>query len=107
MNSFQAWAKHVAEARGCTVEPVGNRVRLTRAGVSVDLFTEAGVRALLGIPTPPRVRVVCAECGAENVLRDAYARWDEAAQEWSMSSTQDYTCCDDCGAEDCAKEVPL
>jgi len=46
------------------------------------------------------VRYVCAQCGSSSVLRDAWAEWDEVAQEWALAFTCDSSedVCRDCGA---------
>lgn len=44
------------------------------------------------IPTCPR-------CGSQNISKDAAARWDEEAGEWSLACVHDSETCDDCGAE--------
>lgn len=40
----------------------------------------------------------CAFCGSENILKDAWARWDPIAARWDLDAVFDYTFCDDCGA---------
>lgn len=54
----------------------------------------------------PKIKIVCAQCGGENVLRDAYASWDVEAQEWVLSSIYDAFTCDDCGGMCDCDEVP-
>ena len=41
----------------------------------------------------------CAHCGGTEILRDAYARWDDENQEWMLDSTFDYFYCSDCEGE--------
>jgi hypothetical protein len=48
---------------------------------------------------PPKVRKVCGTCGSENVLRDAFAEWDFAAQEWTLQNVFDDAVCEDCDGE--------
>jgi hypothetical protein len=36
-----------------------------------------------------RYRQVCATCGSENVLADAYAEWDVENQCWTVQSVMD------------------
>lgn len=51
-------------------------------------------------PQPkPQQGPYCEECGSTNVTKDASARWDVAAQDWSLSGLQDCEVCDDCGGE--------
>ena len=51
-----------------------------------------------------KVRMVCDNCGSEDVLRDAFAKWDYDSQEWIFNSTLDTTSCNTCGEEDCVEE---
>jgi len=53
-----------------------------------------------------KIDIVCSQCGSDSVVKDAFARWDVEEQDWYLSSVYDFTVCDDCGAEDCAKKVP-
>lgn len=39
---------------------------------------------------------VCATCGSSDVLKDAYAVWDNASQQWELNSTYDDTTCNNC-----------
>lgn len=55
----------------------------------------------------PMIVYCCTKCGGRNVSLDASARWDEIAQEWSLSGTQDQAYCDDCGGETSLREEPL
>lgn len=44
---------------------------------------------------------VCPQCGSDNVVADAAARWNLEPQEWQVSNIFDKGHgCDDCGAED-------
>jgi hypothetical protein len=45
------------------------------------------------------IRIICSECGGENVRRDAFAEWDIAKQDWVLSSVFDQGHCEDCGGE--------
>ena len=47
----------------------------------------------------PKITIVCAYCGSEDVMRDAVARWSIDAQEWELSDVQDQGYCDECGGE--------
>ncbi|WP_186402124.1 hypothetical protein [Sphingopyxis sp. P1IMeth2] len=63
-------------------------------------------------PEPPpagaRARPVCTQCGSDQLVRDASARWDMDAQDWTMSGLYDCTTCNICGGEsdDLARWVP-
>jgi hypothetical protein len=55
-----------------------------------------------------RVKLVCSHCGSENVLIDAYAKWDPSTQKFKLLSTFDKGhVCDDCGGPCSIKEVEL
>lgn len=54
-----------------------------------------------------KVKMVCSECGSDNVLKDAYAAWNVETQEWELSATFDNTVCDNCGAVDSVIEVEI
>ena len=47
----------------------------------------------------PRIDIVCARCGGNNVTRDAWAEWDVAAQNWTLGAVYDQGYCHDCDAE--------
>ena len=56
----------------------------------------------------PRITIVCAHCGSENVKADAYAEWDKDSQQWVVSATFDKGAyCDDCDGETRLTERPL
>lgn len=38
-------------------------------------------------------------CGSSDILRDAYACWDENTQQWVLHSCYDLFCCEACDAE--------
>lgn len=41
-------------------------------------------------------KIVCSSCGGENVLADAWARWNVDKQEWELDNTFDDKFCEDC-----------
>lgn len=41
-------------------------------------------------------KIVCSACGGENVLVDAWARWNVDKQEWELDNTFDDKFCEDC-----------
>ena len=41
-------------------------------------------------------RIVCTSCGGEDVLRDAFTKWDIEKQEWVLSTVYDDTFCETC-----------
>ena len=45
-----------------------------------------------------KIKMVCSNCRGENVLSDAYARWNVKKQKWEVAMTFDKgACCEDCG----------
>jgi hypothetical protein len=58
-----------------------------------------------------RYRQVCATCGSENVLADAYAEWDIENQCWSVQSVMDKghycnACDGECRIEERSEDGP-
>jgi len=52
------------------------------------------------------VRVVCEECGGDDIHRDAHARWDTGNQCWDLGTVYDDTnFCLDCAKHIHVKEV--
>ena len=47
----------------------------------------------------------CSRCHSPNVMRDAWAVWNAATQEWELGPIYDHSACDDCGAEECIEEI--
>ena len=58
-------------------------------------------------PEKRAVKMVCGTCGGENVMRDAWAVWDVATQQWELGNVFDHAHCDDCDGETRVKEVTL
>ena len=54
-----------------------------------------------------KIKVVCSYCGSEDVLADAYAKWDVGSQEYKLSSTFDSHTCEKCDGECHTKNIPL
>ena len=52
-----------------------------------------------GAPGRKGTRMVCAECGSENVKVDAWASWNSELANWEVESTQDAGWCDQCEGE--------
>ena len=42
------------------------------------------------------IEIICAECGSDDVLRDAWAAWDADRQEWVLASVFDDGFCEAC-----------
>ena len=45
-----------------------------------------------------KLRMICGTCGSEDVVKDAWAEWDEEAQQWVLRETFDAAYCHDCDA---------
>lgn len=54
-----------------------------------------------------KTKLICRECGSENVLTDSFAIWNPDLQEYELHSTYDDTTCENCGATDCGEWVEL
>ncbi len=52
-----------------------------------------------------RVTYVCAACGSEDVMKDAWAVWDKDDQLWDIGSIQDHAYCNACDGETTIKEI--
>ena len=51
------------------------------------------------------IRIICNECGSDDVRFDAWAQWDEELQTMVLKNSFDYNCCDNCGNSNIAKEI--
>lgn len=47
----------------------------------------------------PKLTLICERCGSDNVLVDAWARWDYETQAYVLASTQEYEWCEHCDGE--------
>lgn len=75
--------------------PSGALARITAVEVKPD-----------SIPNP--IKIVCSNCGSDDITCDATTRWDEDTQQWELSGVFDSKTCGACGYEkDYMKEVPL
>lgn len=55
-----------------------------------------------------RMRMLCPECRADAVQRDAIACWSEPEQRWEIQCVLDNMDCGECGAEiKIAEEEPI
>ena len=53
-----------------------------------------------------RIRIVCASCGSDEVMRDAWAVWDDVKQDWVLGAVFDAGFCEKCEGEATLNEVP-
>ena len=54
-----------------------------------------------------KVRMVCEDCGSEQVTRDAWAEWNVETQDWHLGAVFDYAYCHRCQREARIEERPL
>lgn len=54
-----------------------------------------------------KLKMTCRACGSETVHRDAWAEWDQAAQEWVLGTVFDAAHCPECDGECSIKETEL
>lgn len=54
-----------------------------------------------------RVTFICENCRSKLVTRDAWAEWDEEAQDWVLGAAYDYAFCHTCQEETNIEEVAL
>ena len=98
-----------------TWPPPDLHLRLDPGGtVPAGECPECGVLAYLVPIIPHRppeakepISVYCDDCGGTNVMRDAWAVWSNADQEWELGTVFDQGFCDDCGGESSLEERPL
>lgn len=66
------------------------------------------VAALTQNNRPPKTTPHCSNCGSTSVLIDAWAEWDDEAQEWSIQDVFNSIFCQDCDGETSIewKEIP-
>ena len=46
-----------------------------------------------------KVRIICADCGSDDVRRDADVAWNCNTQEWELCAIYDQGSCEACGDE--------
>ncbi len=46
-----------------------------------------------------KYRLKCKVCGSTNIIKDAWAEWDEENQKWILSSVYDHVYCTNCEGE--------
>lgn len=52
-----------------------------------------------------RMKMVCDQCGSEDVRCDAWAEWDKDNQQWTLAETYDNSHCNACDGETSISEV--
>lgn len=53
------------------------------------------------------IRIVCGTCGSTEVVRDAWAAWDEDTQQWVLENVFDEAYCHECEDTRQLAEQPL
>jgi len=53
------------------------------------------------------IRIVCGTCGSTEVVRDAWAAWDEDTQQWVLENVFDEAYCHECEETRQLAEQPL
>ena len=54
-----------------------------------------------------KVKIVCSECGSDDVRKDSWACWDIDEQKWVLHETYDYTYCEACEEECSTKDIVI
>lgn len=54
-----------------------------------------------------KLRMVCEDCGSEEVTRDAWAQWNVEMQDWELGAVFDYAYCHRCQRDAHIEERPL
>ncbi|EXS71092.1 hypothetical protein [Sphingobium sp. Ant17] len=72
-------------------------IAVNAVGLAID--TDRYQSALNALAARPRVEPKCDRCGSNELIRDASAEWDCAAQQWVLAGVYDSTICQTCEAE--------
>jgi hypothetical protein len=61
------------------------------------------------MPANPAARITirCSACGSAEVMRDAWARWDDDAQDWALGAVFDAAFCEACEKDATLSQQPL
>jgi hypothetical protein len=54
-----------------------------------------------------KVKMVCSNCGSDEVVKDAWAEWDTEKQEWILQNVFDDTFCNSCEESHSLNEEPI
>lgn len=52
-----------------------------------------------------QIKIVCSECGSDDVLVDAWVRWDYVSQQYVIHDILDDSFCNNCEGECKTKEI--
>jgi len=72
-------------------------IAVNAVGMAVD--TDGYRSALNALEARPCVEPKCQRCGSSELIRDASAVWDCAAQQWVLAGVYDCTICQACEAQ--------
>lgn len=53
------------------------------------------------------ITIRCSSCGSADVMRDAWARWDDAVQDWVLGAVFDAAFCETCERDATLSQLPL
>lgn len=56
---------------------------------------------------PKKIKIVCRDCGSDDVRRDAWAEWDEDLEEWTLGTVFDAGHCENCEGDASLEEVEI
>jgi len=54
-----------------------------------------------------KIKYVCRDCGSDDVLIDAWAKWNEETQQMELATTFDHTHCASCDGECKVNEIEI
>jgi len=54
-----------------------------------------------------KIKIVCSQCGSDDVRRDAWACWNVDTQEWELGEVFDQGFCAACDGEASLDEEPV
>ena len=64
-------------------------------------------KIIMAEPEKKKLKMVCSTCGSDQVLRDAWAEWDVASQDWVLQNVFDAAYCEKCEGETSINEEPI
>ena len=76
------------------------------ATVQGEATDKAGETAI-GANPAGRITIRCSACGSAEVMRDAWARWDDDAQDWALGAMFDAAFCEACEKDATLSQQPL
>ncbi|MGE6695151.1 hypothetical protein ACQKE8_22160 [Sphingobium limneticum] len=86
-------------------EPPSDRFPVFAAGQE-EATGDAGESVNAANPAA-RITIRCSACGSAEVMRDAWARWDDDAQDWALGAVFDAAFCEACEKDATLSQQPL